>query len=728
MFVLRVAKRLLSIGIVLIAIATVAAATVTTIGPQVGTIASAHEGTAADLQLDTLAERSAMYAADGTFLTLLTDEENREPMDLKDVPQTVIDAILAIEDADFYEHDGINQRGTIRALVENVEAGGIEQGGSTITQQLVKNAILTDEQSLNRKATEAFYALRLERQMTKDEILERYLNTVYFGSGAYGVKAAAETYWGYEDPAELDWAEAALMAGVIRNPTQNDPTRFPSVAKKRRSIVLNRLVGLGHITEEEAEIFELAPVPAERQEPLPTKPTDYFIEEALQTLLRDPRILGNDKEYRKNVIYRGGLKIYTSLDPAAQASALEARDNVLPSEEGLPESQRGFTAAIATVETHTGAVRALVGGPEFEKEKFNLATQGLRQPGSSMKTFVLAALFENGYTPRDVVRADGPCSFDVPGQRKPYTVGGSFRGRQDIGAVTRSSNNCAFVRLGQVVDNEQVARVSKRLGISTLLPEAGEFLSLPLGTNEVHPMEMAAAYAAIGNDGLYNEPWYIERIEDRDGLVVYERRPNPSRAINVEPARMITEVLASNVQRGTGKRARVAGHDAAGKTGTTNDSTNAWFVGYTDYYSTAVWLGDPNLERKIRLPGYQRGVFGGEIPSKIWGEYNIAIHEDLEPRDFQPPERYGGGRYLKVAGEIDFCDEANFEGVTNGTELIDSNGNGRLDCFRPITTVEESTTTTETFPQTQPTVPPPESTAPATTTFEEEQFPDQGNG
>ncbi len=725
MLLLRLVKRLLSIGIVLIAVATVAAATVTTIAPQVGTIAAAHEGTAADLQLNTLAERSAMYGYDGTFLTLLTDEENREPMDLKDVPQPVIDAILAIEDSDFYEHNGINKRGTVRALVENVNAGGIAQGGSTITQQLVKNSLLTSDQNFDRKATEAFYALRLERQMTKDEILERYLNTVYFGSGAYGVKAAAETYWGYKDPNELGWAEAALMAAVIRNPTQFDPTRFPSKAKERRSVVLNRLVGLGHITEEEAAIYELSPVPAERQEPLPTKPTDYFIEQALQTMLNDPRILGNDKEYRKNVIYRGGLKIYTTFDPAAQVAALAARDEVLPDEEGLPESQRGFTAAIATVETHTGAVRALVGGPEFEKEKFNLATQGLRQPGSSMKTFVLAALFENGYTPRDVVRADGPCSFDVPGQSKPYTVGGSFRGRQDLGAVTRSSNNCAFVRLGQVVGNEQVARVAKRLGISTLLPEAGEFLSLPLGTNDVHPMEMAAAYAAIGNDGLYNEPWYIERIEDRDGLVIYERRANPSRAINVEPARMVTEILASNVERGTGKRAQVPNHDAAGKTGTTNDFANAWFVGYTDYYSTAVWLGDPTQDRTIRLPGNQGGVFGGVIPAKIWGVYNGVLHEDLEPRDFESPASYGGGRYLKVAGEIDFCDEANFEGATNGTELIDSNGNGRLDCFRAITTVEESTTTTETFPE--PTQP-PQPTFPETTVFEQEQPPDGGNG
>ncbi|MEL7209508.1 MAG: biosynthetic peptidoglycan transglycosylase, partial [Actinomycetota bacterium] len=252
MFVLlRLIKRIASLGIVLVAVAAVAATTTLAVVPQAVTIATANEGTAADLELNELAERSSMFAADGSFLTLLTEEENREPISLDEVPQEVIDAILAVEDADFYEHDGVNLRATFRALVENVNAGGIAQGGSTITQQLVKNAILTPEQNLNRKTTEAFYALRLERQMTKDEILERYLNTVYFGAGAYGVQAAAETYWGYDSASELGWAEAALLAGLIRNPRDFDPTRFPDTARARRSTILDRLVATGDLTREE---------------------------------------------------------------------------------------------------------------------------------------------------------------------------------------------------------------------------------------------------------------------------------------------------------------------------------------------------------------------------------------------------------------------------------------------------------------------------------------------
>ncbi|MEM9561404.1 MAG: transglycosylase domain-containing protein [Actinomycetota bacterium] len=684
MFLLRLTKRLASLGIVLIAVAAVSATAALAVLPQMGTIVTAHEGTADELFLNQLDERSSMFAADGSFLTVLAGEQNREPIALDDVPQEVIDAILTIEDADFYEHDGVNLRGTIRALVENVNAGGITQGGSTITQQLVKLSILTSEQNLSRKSTEAFYALRLERQMTKDEILERYLNEVYFGSSAYGVQAAAETYWGYEDASQLGWAEAALLAGIIRAPARFDPTNFPETARERRNVVLNRLVDTGHLTQEEADIYKLAPLPAERQEPISIKPTDYFVEEALQQLLKNEDILGGDAQDRFNLVFRGGLKIYTTFDPNAQALAEQARADL------LPPTEEGFTVAVATVDTHTGAVRAVIGGPEFERERFNLATQGLRQPGSSMKTFVLAALFEAGYSPNDVVRADGPCTFPVPGQ-EDYTVGGRFRGRQSLAAVTRSSNNCAFVRLGQVVGNDSVAQVARRLGISTLVPEAGEFLSLPLGVEEVHPMEMAGAYAALANDGKYNEPWYIERVEDRDGNVIYQKPSDDwTRAVSQNTGRLVAQVLESNVRSGTGGRAQLpeSGHFSAGKTGTTNDAVDAWFVGFTDYYATAVWLGKPDdAETRIDIPGWSS--FGGGLPAAIWGAYMDQLHLGLEPVPFPEPEPVRGGRYLKVDGELDFCPGVNFEGGISGTQVFDSDGDGVDDCFGPITTTTQ---------------------------------------
>ncbi|MCP5033628.1 MAG: hypothetical protein GY939_17655 [Actinomycetia bacterium] len=722
-FILRMIKRLASLGIVLVAVAAVAATATLIVIPQAVTIVTANEGTSVDLELNTLAERSSMYASNGAFLTLLTEEENRQPISLDEVPQVVIDAILAVEDSDFYEHDGVNLRATFRALVENVNAGGIAQGGSTITQQLVKNAIVGSEQSFERKATEAFYAIRLERQMTKDEILERYLNTVYFGSGAYGVQAAAETYWGYESANELGWAEAALLAGVIRNPTGFDPTRFPESARSRRAIVLDRLVATDHLTKEEAEEYKFAILPAERQEPFDREPTDYFIQEALEQVLHNENILGGDPALRFNAVYRGGLKIYTTFDPEAQQAAERARDELVPDIKancfnrqrrgGDPDAEclPDFTVAIASIDSHSGAVRALVGGPEFQRKKYNLATQGKRQPGSSMKTLVLAALFEEGYTPADTVRTDRPCTFPNPGGvPDPYPVDkGSRRGGgiRSIAVATRLSNNCAFVRLGLAVTNEKVIEVSTRLGIDT--SEMEPYPSLPLGSKEVTPMDMAGAYAALANDGIFNEPWYIERIENSNGDVIYQHRPDGSRAVTTQTARLITETLQGNVDRlggiGTGRRAKIPDHFAAGKTGTAQNNEDAWFVGFTDYYTTAVWLGDPSGKVRIEFPEWGqrgwsssgRGGFGGELPAEVWGAYMSEIHADLEPVPFREPDSYGGGRYLKAPGEIGFCDKSDAENWTDVTQLFDSDGDGKNDCFRPITT-----TTPEPEPEPDP--------------------------
>ncbi len=708
-FLLRIIKRLTSLGIVLVAVAAVVTAATLIVIPQAATIVTANEGTAADLELDVLAERSEMFAADGTSLTLLTEVENREPITLDEIPQEVIDAILAIEDADFYEHDGVNLRATFRALVENVNAGGIAQGGSTITQQLVKNAILTPEQNLNRKTTEAFYAIRLERQMTKDEILERYLNTVYFGAGAYGVQAAAETYWGYTSASELGWEEAALLAGIIRNPTGFDPTLNPDRARERRAVVLDRLVATEHLTDEEASQLKFRPLPAERQEPKDRAPTDYFIQEALLQLLNDESILGSDPAVRFAAVYRGGLKIHTTFDLAAQQAALEARELVPDIKANCFVDQRrdndpeqdcvpNFTVAIATVDSHTGAVRALVGGPEFQRESFNIATQGKRQPGSTMKTYILAALFEQGFTPSDNVRTDRPCSFPNPGGTPdPYEVDSRFGGGGGIGTLasaTRASNNCSFVRLGRIATNQSVFEMAGRLGIDT--SEFDDVPSAPLGTEEITPMEMAGAYSVFANDGIYNEPWYIERVEDRDGNVIYEHRPDGSRSVSTETARMITEVLESNVEAGTGRRAQIDGHFAAGKTGTTQDFTDAWFVGYTDYYTTAVWLGDPDQKTRIKFPEWGargwsssgRGGFGGELPSEVWGAFMNAIHADLEPVPFSEPEPYRGGRFLAAPDEINPCSlSGGFS--TRNTVLRDSDGDGRDDCFVVITTTTE---------------------------------------
>ena len=392
------------------------------------------------------------------------------------------------------------------------------------------------------------------------------------------------------------------------------------------------------------------------------------------------------------------------------STALAARDEHLPNiKQDCFDRQRvggdpanecapDFTVAIVTLDSHTGAVRALVGGPDFERDQFNIATLGKRQPGSSMQPIVLATLFEQGYPPLDQVRTDRPCSFDNPGGTPdPYEVDKSYRrgggGIRSLAVATRQSNNCAFVRLGQIAGQDKVIEVSARLGIDTsaMAPE----MSLPLGVFEVVPLEMAGAYSAFANDGIYNEPYYIERIEDRDGNVIYEHSPQGSRAVSSDTARMIAETLQGNVDLvggfGTGRRAQIPGHAAAGKTGTTQSFGDAWFVGFTDYYTTAVWLGDRNERIRIEFPSWAgissgRGGFGGDIPALIWGTYMGVLHEDLEPVAFGEPADYGGGRYLRAGGEVDFCSLGDAGNNTGPTQLVDSDNDGRPDCFVPVTT------------------------------------------
>ena len=703
---LRIVQRIASLGLILIAVASVTSAAALTIIPQLGEVVTATESTSAELELDALAQRSTMYASDGSFMTLLVGEQNRESISLDEMPQPVIAAILAMEDNDFYEHDGVNYRAVFRALAQNISAGGIEQGGSTITQQLVKNALLSSDQSFDRKKTEAFYALRLEQQFTKDEILERYLNTVYFGQGAYGIKGAAEVYFGLEDPMDMGWEEAALLAGLIRSPNSTNPVTNPQRARDRRATVVERLVSLELITEAEGTRINNAELPEQRSAPLSTKPSDYFEREAQKELQENPAIpIGDTPAERIAAIYSQGLQVYTTFDPAAQALAEQAKADLLPID------SRGFTLAMATVDNETGAVLAMVGGDEFTREQFNLAVDGLRQPGSSMKTYVLAALFEAGYTPSDTVRGDSPCRFDNPGGfPDPYEVKGGSGRRISIAAATRASNNCSFVRLGQVVGNENVIEVARRLGISTPLDPV---LSLPLGSKEVRVIEQAAAYSAFVNDGIYNEPWYIERIEDREGNVIYEHRPDGRRSVTVQTARMITQTLEGNVRSGTGTRARLPnGMAAGGKTGTAQNSEDAWFVGFTPYITTAVWMGHPDEKIPMRGVAGWGTIFGGTVPAAVWGQFNTGYHELLEAREFADPEPFGGGRYLKVEGETDFCRTADIGVENEGTILsTDSDGN---DCYVPITT------TTEPCPDGSPRpeegeCPPPPTTVPPTT-------------
>lgn len=623
---------------------------------QLGQAGSSEE---APIDLGPLDQRSYVYAADGSLLATLRAEIDRQPVPLAEMPSHVVDAVLAVEDADFYAHKGVNLRSMLRALTANVESGATVQGGSTITQQLIKNEIVGTQQTLDRKAKEAVLARRLEEQMSKDEILERYLNTVYLGNGAYGMQAGAETYFGV-GVGELDVAQAAFLAGIIANPSLYDPIRNPEGAEARRNLALRRLVSFGRLSPAEADELAGAPMPAQINQVNPT-PDTYFVEEVKQLLLDDER-LGATREEREYAVFRGGLQIHTTLDIRAQWLATAARNDVIAelAPEGAapatipidpnPETgaERFATGAVVSIDPATGAVRAMVGGSGFEENKFNVTTQGLRSGGSTFKVFVLMALLEAGYVPNDSVSGSGPCSFTgIPGLNPdPYIVenfGNSRGGGGTITQQTLRSSNCAYVRLGQIVGTDLVAETARRMGITTPIVDV---VSMPLGTQEVYPIDMAAAFASIANDGVLNPPYYIDRVEDRSGQVLFEHHPNPRRASSPESARLAADILEQNVQSGTGTRARVPGHHAAGKTGTAQNSGNGWFVGFTPHLATAVWMGSPADNFEVRIRGV--GITGGSYPAEIWGRYMRAWHEPLEPRDYPDPPRTRSGRYLRM--------------------------------------------------------------------------------
>jgi 1A family penicillin-binding protein len=622
------------------------AATITVLGAALGTAADAVQTAPAEaIALHPLSERSIVLAADGSRLAVLYREENRAVVPLAEVPQVVVDTVLAVEDEDFYDHGGMNMRATMRALLTNVSAGDVLQGGSTITQQLVKNALLTPKQDLERKVQEAVLALRLEKQMSKDEILERYLNTVYFGNGAYGLQAASEVYFGV-DVQQLGQAEAAFLAGLIRNPVGYDPFLSPEVVKERLELVVDRLSVVGQIDEDEAETIAGMPIPTEpRNGDLLPKPKDYFVEEVTRRLLADPR-LGESESERYNAVFRGGLTIRTTLDRRLQGLAEQAVASTLPDTGGQ------FTAALVSVEPGTGAVRALVGGPGFEQAKYNIATQGMgQQPGSSFKPFVLATALEQGISPHASIDGTGPCSFPNPGgDPDPYEAEnfeGSAGGVVSLAEATRRSVNCAYVRLGLIAGLEEVAATAKKMGITTPLDPV---LSLPLGTKEVLPLDMAGAYATFAADGMHFPPYFVDEVLDAQGKVLFGGATPGERAISEATARQATDVMRGVVSGGTATAARFRdSRPAAGKTGTTSDYSDAWFAGYVPQLATAVWMGSAEGNVPMRNVGGVQ-VTGGSYPARIWQAFMGPALAGQPIVPFPPPPPGGRVEFLRPPG------------------------------------------------------------------------------
>ena len=603
----------------------------------------------AKIELAPLAQRSVLYAADGTVLQFLRGEEDRLPVTLDKVPQHVITAVLDAEDERFFEHGAIDLRSMTRALVSNLEAGEISEGGSTITQQLVKTALLNPKQDLNRKLQEASLAIRLERQMSKNEILERYLNTVYFGNSAYGLQAAAERYY-QTDVDKLTLGQAILLAGLIRNPVYADPYNNPEDARGRRDVIIDRMARLNHITPEQVVELKAEPLPT----PIPQEKfdsTNYFTRHVVDLLQKDPKYLGGTEAERDRLIFRGGLNITTTLVPGVQAMAEQTIADTLPANRGE------FNAALVSVEPASGAVRAAVSGLNFAEHKIDLITGVGRQTGSSFKMLTLMAALEHGEIPADTISGGHPCVIADPNSVKkvwdPQNVEGSGAGVMTLTEATVQSVNCAYARLIKLVGPDKVVDVARRMGIKAANLDP-PILALTLGAVDVTPLEMATAYATLANDGEYHEPYYIDRIEDRDGNVLFKQNTKGERAVTVNNARTVTQTLTQVVQRGTGTAAAVPRWQVAGKTGSTDENQDAWFVGVTPKLATAVWMGSPAGKVSMYNVGAFPRVYGGTYPAMIYGAYMRQFLAGQQVIDFAAPERVPNQRAPKFL-ELPTC-------------------------------------------------------------------------
>jgi membrane peptidoglycan carboxypeptidase len=553
---------------------------------------------------DGLSTNTRIVAADGRLLATLQDE-NRRPLRLADIPVPVRRAILAAEDEDFYRHAGVNPVALARAAWRNFRGG--HQGGSTITQQLAKTNFTTGVRTLNRKIDEALIAGRLERRHSKDELLERYLNQVYFGEQAYGLASATRTFFDV-DPAGLSVAQAATLAGKIRAPDRLDPRTDRPAVVHRRNAVLENMAEEGWLDDR-----ELADARAEPLTLAPPRPVGgaalapHFVElvkREAQTL----EALGGDAATRLQRLATGGYRVETTLDPAV----FEATTGAVRSQLGRPGDP---LAATASVEPGTGAIRSLFGGLEFESNQFDEASLGARQPGSAFKPFVYLAALREGIDPRSTFNGRSGRKIECYGKRVDNAGNRSAGGRIDIDRALVQSVNVVFVDLGCEVGIEPVLRAAADAGIPEEATEAQAAVFLGGLDRGVSALTMAAAYATFASGGIYAEPYAIARIVDGDGKVVYQREPDPRRAFRREEVGVLNRQLAAVVTSGTGRAAAI-GRPVAGKTGTTQDNGDAWFVGFVPQLSTAVWVGYEPRRPMHRVHG--RTVFGGSFPAAIF--------------------------------------------------------------------------------------------------------------
>jgi membrane peptidoglycan carboxypeptidase len=590
------------------------------------------------------AARSVVYAADRkTVLATLYGDENRKIVKLHDMGMRIRRAVIAIEDYRFYEHSGIDYRGIARAVVEDLRSGDVHQGGSTLTQQYIKNVLTGNAKTMDRKIREAIYAVQLEKRMSKNDILEAYLNEAYFGEGAYGVAAAAEHYFS-KSVKKLSFTEAAALAGAIAAPERFKPTNEKE-NEPRRQLVLDRMLQLGYANQREVTL-------AKRQRPkihikkLQTR-QPYFVEFIKQQLLHDPaydRTLGPaGTAARRRAVFEGGLSIYTTLQPVAQQVA----ENTVRAK----LAGRSPDGALASVEPNTGKIIAMVSGKNFKENQVNLAVLGQGgtgyHSGSTFKVFYLVSALEQGLKPSLTFHAPPQMTINDPACPGGWHVGNA---EQSEGGVfnmytgVQKSVNTYFAQLMEKVRPHNAVEVARRMGIKVAKQGTADYgnnwniCSSVLGTGNISVLDMASAFGVLANDGVRCQPYSITEVRDRDGKVLLDRNNKSSceRVISQGVSRQVVDMLRTVVNGGTGFRASL-GRPLAGKTGTAQDYTSAMFTGFTPQLATSVWVGHRSGLIPMRNDYYGGRVFGGTFPAEIFHDFMVAALQGKPSLDFPPP-------------------------------------------------------------------------------------------
>ena len=585
-----------------------------------------------------------IYSSQGNVIKVLGQ---RHPVPLNEISPRFTEAMIATEDSRFYSHSGVDHIGLTRAMLRNIRDMKVTQGGSTITQQLSKNLFFSFERKWVRKIKELMIALQIEATFSKDEILEAYCNQVYFGSGAYGVEDASMVYFG-KRAKDLTLLQAALLAGLPNSPNNANPFNNFERAMKRTRTVLNRMVSSGFISPiqmEEALETDLELAPRRIQ----SNPNQYFIQYVISKL---------EKEYGKEFVHFGGLKIFTTVDVQLQQYAQQAVTTHMKSLDkrmGSREDEETLQAAVVALENKTGAVRVLQGGRDYSQSQFNRAVSNNRLAGSSFKPVVYLAAMENlGISPATVMK-DEPVVLKISGEKtwEPKNFNDEYFGDLILKRALMKSLNVVSAKLVNDLTPERVIKTARQMGITSPMQEN---LSLALGATGVSPLEMAGAYSVIANLGILNEPYLIDRIEDFRGNTLYEHFYFGVQRFSQKSIYPLLDMMRGVVEEGTGRVIRRMGfrHPAGGKTGTTNDYKDAWFDGFTKDFSVSVWVGYDSNNSMIDRNG--RGLTGGSAAAPIWGYFMKKGLRGKNPTNFPVPE---GIRFVDVDSETGYIANSN---------------------------------------------------------------------